>query len=224
MVMQTFRSTMKLDADTAARIGEDFWQKWKETVADAAETTRQAAAARSVVDIWSAQVGFGMRNAQRWYQWQPGATSDTSAAEASASPAASAEPAPQTPTATVQPVEPPPVEPEPVEVKAEPEASEAVAAEPLPGADPAGEAPVAAASADSDDLTRIRGIGPAIERKLREHGLTTFQQIAELSDADMTALDNALDFKGRIERDDWVAQAKKLAGRAAAGGPPPSAA
>lgn len=220
--MQMFRSTMKLDADTASRIGEDFWQKWKETVADVAETTRQAAVARTVADIWSAQVNFGMRNAQRWSQWQPCVTvaADLAARPAAAAPAS---PPPRAMPALPVKAEVKPVEIAPAAVSVQPAPVPEAAPVPKAAAEPAMASVTAAPPAESDDLTRIRGIGPAIERKLREHGLTTFRQIAALSDADRAALDDALDFKGRIERDEWVAQARKLSERGNAEGSPGTA-
>ena len=81
---------------------------------------------------------------------------------------------------------------------------------------PAAEAkPVAAAPASSepDELQRIRGIGPAIATKLQAQGIRTFAQMAALDAAAIEKLDTALDLKGRIERDDWVGQAKALAAK-----------
>lgn len=63
-----------------------------------------------------------------------------------------------------------------------------------------------------DDLKRISGIGPAIERKLNRMGVTRYEQIADWSDADIRRVDGELDFRGRIARDDWVSQARTLAG------------
>ena len=77
-----------------------------------------------------------------------------------------------------------------------------------PAAPPA--EPVAAAESASDDLTEINGIGPVIVGKLKGLGITTFGQIAAFTDADIARMDEELNFKGRIERDDWVGQAKKL--------------
>ena len=60
----------------------------------------------------------------------------------------------------------------------------------------------------SDDLTRISGVGPVIVQKLADAGVTTFAQIAAFSAEDITAMDEKLNFKGRIERDNWIEQAK----------------
>jgi large subunit ribosomal protein L21 len=75
---------------------------------------------------------------------------------------------------------------------------------------PKAEAP-AAATAGADDLKKLSGVGPALEKKLLEAGVTSFAQIAAWTEADIAAFDEKLNFKGRIEREDWVAQAKALA-------------
>ena len=63
----------------------------------------------------------------------------------------------------------------------------------------------------ADDLTKISGIGPVIVGKLNDMGITTFDQIAKLKKADIVEIDEKLNFKGRIERDEWIKQAKELA-------------
>ena len=62
-----------------------------------------------------------------------------------------------------------------------------------------------------DDLKRIRGIGVLIEKKLNSLGVTRYEQIAEWTVADIERVSHALDFKGRIERENWVEQARILA-------------
>lgn len=66
------------------------------------------------------------------------------------------------------------------------------------------------AKSDGDNLTDINGIGPVIEEKLHALGVTTFQQIADFTDEDIERVNEQLNFKGRIEREQWVEQAKKL--------------
>jgi len=73
------------------------------------------------------------------------------------------------------------------------------------------EAPKAAASDASDDLKKLSGVGPALEKKLLEAGVTSFAQIAAWTEADIADMDEKLSFKGRIEREGWVEQAKELA-------------
>jgi len=68
-----------------------------------------------------------------------------------------------------------------------------------------------AAAAGADDLKQLSGVGPALEKKLHAAGVTSFAQIAAWTDADVAAIDEQLSFKGRIEREGWVAQAKALA-------------
>ncbi len=89
-------------------------------------------------------------------------------------------------------------------------------AAPKPDADTS--APAAAAqtaesaeAAGGDDLKKLSGVGPAIEKKLIEAGVTSFAQIAAWTDADIAEFDEKLSFKGRIEREGWVNQAKDLA-------------
>ncbi len=71
---------------------------------------------------------------------------------------------------------------------------------------PVVEAPVAAAEADK--LTDINGIGPVIEGKLNAMGVTSFKQIADFTAEDVERIDGELNFKGRIAREEWIAQAK----------------
>lgn len=63
---------------------------------------------------------------------------------------------------------------------------------------------------EADDLKEISGVGPVLEEKLNKFGIYHYRQITELSKSDIAEIDEALDFKGRIERDDWLKQAKAL--------------
>ncbi len=74
------------------------------------------------------------------------------------------------------------------------------------------EAPKAAA-AGADDLKLLSGVGPALEKKLIEAGVTSFAQIAAWTDADVEEFGEKLSFKGRIEREGWIEQAKELASK-----------
>jgi predicted flap endonuclease-1-like 5' DNA nuclease len=135
---------------------------------------------------------------------------------------------------------PPPPPPAPVEVPApepipevvsepEPEPAPAPAPEvepapepapppsPLPAPEPAPEPPAAAPSG-ADDLSRIKGLGPKLQALLPELGITTYAQIAALSEADLAELDGKLGaFAGRPARDGWVEQAGYLAAGDVAG-------
>jgi NADH-quinone oxidoreductase subunit E len=64
----------------------------------------------------------------------------------------------------------------------------------------------------ADDLKKIKGVGPKLEKLCNALGVWHFDQIASWSAEEVAWVDYHLDgFKGRIERDDWVAQAKILA-------------
>ena len=62
-----------------------------------------------------------------------------------------------------------------------------------------------------DDLKLITGVGPGLEKKLQDVGITSFEQIANLSDLEIADLEtNVVKFTGRIKRDDWIGQAERL--------------
>ncbi len=69
----------------------------------------------------------------------------------------------------------------------------------------------ASATSDGDKLTTINGIGPVIEGKLKDLGITTFAQIAAFTPEQVEEVNGKLSFKGRIEREEWIKQAKELA-------------
>ncbi|WP_321490220.1 50S ribosomal protein L21 [uncultured Hyphomonas sp.] len=75
---------------------------------------------------------------------------------------------------------------------------------------PAAAAPAADAGA-ADNLKKLTGIGPALEKKLNGAGITTFAQIAALTDAQIAELEEQLSLAGRFAKDGWVEQAKELA-------------
>ena len=93
-----------------------------------------------------------------------------------------------------------PVDPEPVPASA-----------PRPTRERGGVAAPAVAPTGPDDLKMIAGIGPALERALNEHGITTFAQVAALKKREIAVLEEKMRFPGRVERDDWIKQAKALA-------------
>ncbi len=62
----------------------------------------------------------------------------------------------------------------------------------------------------TDDLKKLSGVGPTIEKKLHAAGVTRFAQIAAWTSDDIAAMDAQLSFKGRIERERWVEQAQAL--------------
>ena len=65
--------------------------------------------------------------------------------------------------------------------------------------------------AELHDLKRIRGIGVLIEKKLQSMSVTRYEQIANWTVADIERVSRVLDFQGRIERENWVEQARILA-------------
>lgn len=69
----------------------------------------------------------------------------------------------------------------------------------------------AALYGDKDDLKQISGVGPKLENLLNKNGVYYFWQVASWSRNDIEVIDDRLDaFKGRILRDNWVTQAKRL--------------
>jgi len=118
---------------------------------------------------------------------------DTSAAPSAPEPAPVSEPAPATaPVAQAPKAEAPEVE----------AVEDAVRPESLSGARNGG----------ADDLKMIKGVGPKLEIMLNELGFYHFDQIAGWSAAEVAWVnDNLTGFKGRVSRDNWVEQARKLA-------------
>jgi NADH-quinone oxidoreductase subunit E len=67
------------------------------------------------------------------------------------------------------------------------------------------------AAGEEDDLKRIKGIGPVNEKALNELGIYKFRQIAAWTPENVDWVEDFMSFPGRIEREDWIAQAKTLA-------------
>jgi len=69
----------------------------------------------------------------------------------------------------------------------------------------------AASPNEREDLTKINGIGPYIEQRLNEIGIYNYEQISRFKHEDVEVLTELIDFfPGRIERDNWIGQAKAL--------------
>jgi large subunit ribosomal protein L21 len=94
------------------------------------------------------------------------------------------------------------VEPASKTKTAKPAAAKATEAKPA--------APKAGKAAAGGDLKKLSGVGPALEKKLIAAGVTYLEQVAAWTEADVTKIDEELSFKGRIEREGWIAQAKEL--------------
>jgi predicted flap endonuclease-1-like 5' DNA nuclease len=90
------------------------------------------------------------------------------------------------------------IEPRPVEIIAEPADEVEQAFEPTEAA--------------GDDLTRLTGIGPKLASELAARGIRTFAQLADWTEDQAQAFDSELSLKGRVARDAWIAQARRLAG------------
>ncbi|MER8577378.1 50S ribosomal protein L21 [Mesorhizobium sp. M0815] len=102
------------------------------------------------------------------------------------------------------------------EAKAEAAPKAAAKAEAAPKKEGKAEASEAAAplfkapKGEPDDLTVIKGIGPVAAGQLNEQGITTFAQIAKLSDKDVAKIDEHMPFSADQIKD-WREQAKELA-------------
>jgi large subunit ribosomal protein L22 len=64
--------------------------------------------------------------------------------------------------------------------------------------------------AEVDDLEVISGVGPVLAEKLNSIGVYRFEQIANWTERNVQEFDELLSFKGRIEREEWIEQAKAL--------------
>ena len=69
----------------------------------------------------------------------------------------------------------------------------------------------AAREGGADDLKLLKGVGPKLEGMLNDLGIYHYDQIAAWTEAEIAWVDTRLAFKGRIERDGWIEQAKQLA-------------
>lgn len=111
--------------------------------------------------------------------------------------APSAAPKPAAAEAEAAPAKPAPAEPKPA-AKADASGKPAMLDGPRGGA--------------ADDLKKIKGVGPGLEKLLNDMGVYHFDQIAGWSAAEVAWVDdNLVRFKGRATRDGWVDQAKTLA-------------
>ncbi|MCW8848005.1 MAG: hypothetical protein OQK42_06160 [Sedimenticola sp.] len=71
-------------------------------------------------------------------------------------------------------------------------------------------APLTEPKGAADDLKKVRGIGPKIEKTLNELGIFHYYQIAALNKENILWLNDHLHFPGRIEREAWVQQTREL--------------
>ena len=124
-----------------------------------------------------------------------------------------AEPEPPAQAAEPAPIAPAPIEPiaaEPVAPAPAPALESAPAPQPAP--QPAPTPTPEAAVAKIDNLQLLKGVGPKMAALLGGLGVTSYQQIADWTDAEVAAIDPQLGaFQGRIARDNIVDQASYLA-------------
>lgn len=94
----------------------------------------------------------------------------------------------------------------------------AAAASASPGASTVATGPelLDAPMGEPDDLTRIKGIGAKLSALLHDLGIYHFHQIAAWTKADSEWIDDKLAFKNRVNRENWIEQAKVLAAETAA--------
>ncbi|MBT55174.1 MAG: 50S ribosomal protein L21 [Mameliella sp.] len=98
----------------------------------------------------------------------------------------------------------------PAAKKAAPAAKQAEPAAEVEGVKPANLL-TEARGGQPDDLKKISGVGPKLEGLLHENGVFHFDQVAAWDAAEIAYMDDKLSFKGRIERDNWIEQAKTFA-------------
>lgn len=138
------------------------------------------------------------------------ATYELAVADAAPDPSRPADPAPAVAEAEVVATGPAAARPsdDATEAELEDAAAERSRSVPMPTFS---EAPTAEIPAVTDDLRRIRGIGPSMERTLQGIGIVSYRQLALLDGAELERVRGELtDFRGRIEREDWVGQARAL--------------
>ena len=93
--------------------------------------------------------------------------------------------------------------------RAEPPAAEAAAPAAKPEVDSRGR--IANLEGKPDNLKKISGVGPVLEKKLHEAGIYFFWQVAALKEEQITELEEEMSFPGRITRDEWIKQAEEFA-------------
>ncbi len=178
---------------TAHEAGRDGLNASARLAADIGDTIKRIDGTEvPLLAPWGRQSGEGVPQ-------EPERPKPANRAKATAEKAASAKPAAK--VATAKSVAKP---------KPKPEQTPAAA----PAGDVAEAAPEqlsAARDGGADDLKRISGVGPKLEGVLNEMGFYHFDQIAAWGPSEVAWVDARLKFKGRIERDNWIAQASELA-------------
>jgi predicted flap endonuclease-1-like 5' DNA nuclease len=119
------------------------------------------------------------------------------------------------PAAAAAPASKPDPDPERQKQADPPAPAPAAEPAPAPAAEGEGKRPEALDAprgGKADDLKKIKGVGPKLEKVVNGLGYYHFDQIANWTAEEVAWVDQNLEgFKGRVTRDDWVAQARQLA-------------
>ncbi|MFJ5367611.1 NADH-quinone oxidoreductase subunit NuoE [Bosea sp. CER48] len=177
-------------------IGAGDWQK---RIAEQRKAAAEAAAAKAAAEAEAKKVAEADAK-------KADATPAAVAAKPASETAAAARPKPSEPTQPSSAASDTPAAKGKVEKKDVAEAAKPAVDESKP------ELLTAARGGKGDDLELIWGVGPKLARMLNEMGIWHYEQIAKWTPAELAWVDARLTgFKGRAERDDWIAQSKKLA-------------
>jgi len=76
---------------------------------------------------------------------------------------------------------------------------------------------------EADDLTKIKGVSDELKGRMMKIGVTKFEQISTFSDDELAKVDEALSLNGRMEKEDWMGQARTLAAEVAVAEAPAAA-
>jgi NADH-quinone oxidoreductase subunit E len=191
--------------------GSDVVARMQDQTQDWMKTTCEMATCRDFASLIKLQSEFSKRTMERWFapmvdKPRPATTKPTRSAPVgfkvevkSRTVNEPAAPAKQAPAAA----------------KAEPKREDMEVVTAIKDHKPATSAPkpaAAPAAATSDDLTSLKGIGPAMARKLEALGIKSLKDVANMSADKIDEVESAIGFKGRVSRDDWQGQAKALLG------------
>ena len=76
---------------------------------------------------------------------------------------------------------------------------------------------------EADDLMKIKGVSEELKGRMMKIGITKFEQISNFTDDELAKVDESLSLDGRMEKEDWIGQARALAAEAAVAEAPPAA-
>lgn len=187
-------------------------KKMQEQSNDWIKTTTELANCRDLAAVVKLQSDFSKRMMERWFS---GFTPPVPAKRAAPSKAAASQSGIKlnVSAAPVAPVKPEPAKPaakKPAPAKAA-KADDMAVVTAIKDHKPATPAKSSKAAA-ADDLTALKGIGPAMARRLEHLGIKSLQDVANMTPEKIAEVEAAIGFKGRVTRDDWLGQAKSLLG------------